>query len=94
MKNKLILLTESLTSAGFKISGMIVESTELVRIKFEDLNNVELVVNGSAAIIENDDCDKEKLEQLKQLVSQQEYSLQKEFTPEAQDIFDNLLNAS
>ncbi|MBD3191567.1 MAG: hypothetical protein GF308_13040 [Candidatus Heimdallarchaeota archaeon] len=93
MKNKLITLTETLTAAGFKISGMEVETNDCVRIKFEDLNNLELIVNGDAAKIEEGSCEKEKIDKLKEII-QRNYTIKKELEPQQQDIFAELLNCS
>ncbi len=92
MKEKIITLTENLTNAGFEIVGIDVEASDIVRIRFTDLNGLELLVNDSFAMIKDGDCSKEKLKQLKKLVEKQ-YTLKDELESIDNDMFHKLLNA-
>ena len=93
MKEKLITLTEKLHSAGFDISAIEVEASDMVRIKFADLNGLELILNESYAKIEDGECSNEKLQELKKLVGAH-YTLKDEIVSKDKDMFNQLLNAS
>lgn len=92
MKEKIITLTEILMNAGFEIVGIDVEASDIVRIRFTDLNGLELLVNDSFAMIKDGDCSKEKLQQFKKLVEKQ-YTLKDELESIDNDMFNKLLNA-
>ena len=92
MKEKIITLTEKLTHAGFEIVGIEIEASDIVRIKFTDLNGLELLVNDSYAMIKEGDCSKEKLLKFKKLVEKQ-YTIQDELESIDNDMFNKLLNA-
>jgi hypothetical protein len=92
MKEKIITLTEKLTNAGFEIVGIEIEASDIVRIKFTDLNGLELLVNDSYAMIKEGDCSKEKLLKFKKLVEKQ-YTIQDELESIDNDMFNKLLNA-
>ena len=93
MKENLIKLTEYLASEGFEISGMEVETTELVRIKFNDSEGLELVVNDSYAMIIEGKCTGERLSKLRKLVKKL-YTIKDGLESFEQDMFNQLLNAS
>ena len=92
MKEKLITLTEKLTNAGFEIVGIDVEASDIVRIRFTDLNGLELLVNDSYAMIKEGECSEEKLLKLKKLVEKQ-YTIKDELESIDNDMFNKLLNA-
>ncbi len=88
-----MILTEKLYSAGFNISGIEVEASDLVRIKFSDLKGLELVLNESYAKIEDGECSGEKLKEFKKLV-ESHYTLKDEIVSKDNDMFNQLLNAN
>ncbi len=92
MKEKLITLTEKLTKAGFEILGIDVEASDIVRIRFTDLNGLELLVNDSYAMIKEGECSKEKLQRLKVIIEKQ-YTIKDELESIDNDMFNKLLNA-
>ena len=92
MKEKLIILTEKLTNAGFEIVGIEVEASDIVRIKFTDLNGLELLVNDSYAVIKEGECSDSKVQKLKKLVEKQ-YIIKDELESIDNDMFNKLLNA-
>ncbi|NHJ05189.1 MAG: hypothetical protein EAX90_10215 [Candidatus Heimdallarchaeota archaeon] len=93
MKENLLKLTENLATAGFEISGMEVEATDLVRIKFHGTDGLELIVNESYAKIIEGNCTSDKLSKIRKLVKQL-YKLREESESMEQDMFKKLLNAS
>jgi hypothetical protein len=93
MKEKLLSLTQKLMNAGYQIEGIDVESRDMVRIKFKDIKGLELLVNGSLAMIEAGECQKGKLKQLKEILKA-DYKLVDDLEAFEEDIFTNLLNAS
>lgn len=93
VKENLIKLTSKLASEGFTISGMEVESIDLVKITFEDFEGLELIVNNSYAQIVEGKCNKEKLKKLQKLVSKI-YTIKDDLQARANDMFSQLLNAS
>jgi hypothetical protein len=92
MKNKIITLTENLSQEGFKIKGIEVENNGIVRIKFLETDNLEVLVNNSSAKIKNGNCSKNTLTKLEKIVKKH-YKIEKEIEPKS-DIFSKLLNAS
>ena len=90
MKDNLIKLTQELSKAGYAIVGLEVESTDLVRIKFQGLDGFELVVNKSHAKIIEGDCSPKVIKLITKIV-QSRYKINDNLEP---DIFSNLLNAS
>lgn len=93
MKEKLLSLTQKLTEAGFQIEGIEVESREMVRIKFQKVNGLELIVNGSLAKIEAGDCTKLQLAKLKEIIKK-DYTIKDSLESLEDDMFSKLLNAS
>lgn len=92
MKEKIITLTEKLTNAGFEIVGIDVEASDIVRIRFTDLNGLELLVNDSYAMIKEGDCSKVKLQQFRKIIEKQ-YTIKDELESIDNDMFNKLLNA-
>ena len=93
MKEKLISLTQKLTSAGFTIAEIDVENRDIVRIKFADLNGLEILVNENFAKIEQNECPKDRIKQLEQII-QQLYKLSDEIISSDDDMFQKLLHAN
>jgi hypothetical protein len=93
MKEKLLSLTQKLMEAGFQIEGIEVESREMVRIKFQKVNGLELIVNGSFVKIEAGDCTKIQLAKLKKILKK-DYSIKDKLDAFEEDMFSKLLNAS
>lgn len=93
MKEKLLILTKKLYSAGFDISAIEVEASDMVRIKFIGFNGLEIILNESYAKIEDGDCSNEKLRELKELI-ETHYTLKDEISSKDGDIFNQLLNAN
>lgn len=90
MKENLIKLTQELSKAGYAIIGLEVESTELVRIKFQGLDGLELIVDEHYAKIIEGDCAPKVIKMITKIV-QSRYKIKDNLEP---DIFSNLLNAS
>lgn len=90
MKENLIKLTQELLNAGYAITGMEVETADLVRIKFQGLNGFELVVDEHHAKIIEGDCPPKVIKMITKIV-QSRYKIKDNLEP---DIFSNLLNAS
>lgn len=92
MKENLLKLTTNLATEGFVISGMEVEAIDLVRIKFENTNGLELIVNESYAKIIQGECEVKTLTKLRKLVSK--FYKIKDDLESSDDMFNKLLNAS
>ena len=93
MKDKLIDLTVKLTNAGFKISGLEVEASDLVRIRFQDLKGLELLVNSSFAKIDEGECTKDQIINLEKIV-EKFYVIKNELISSDDDMFNKLLKGS
>ncbi len=93
MKEKLLSLTQKLTEAGFLIEGIEVESRDMVRIKFQKVDGLELIVNGSSAKIEAGKCTKIQLAKLKEILKK-DYTIKDKLESLEEDMFSKLLNAS
>ncbi|MFW9922843.1 MAG: hypothetical protein ACFFDW_06085 [Candidatus Thorarchaeota archaeon] len=93
MKENLLKLTTNLATEGFIISGMEVEAIDLVRIKFENSNGLELVVNENYAKIIQGECEVKKITKLRKLVGKF-YKIKEELESSENDMFNKLLNAS
>jgi len=90
MKENLIKLTQELSEAGYAITGMEVETADLVRIKFQGLNGFELIVNENSAAIIEGDCPSNVIKTITKIV-QTRYKVKENLEA---DMFSNLLNAS
>ena len=90
MKENLIKLTQDLAEAGYAIIGMEVEATDLVRIKFQGLDGLELVINEHFASIIEGNCS-EKVVKIITKIVQNRYKIKDSLEA---DMFSNLLNAS
>ena len=93
MKNKLIILTENLAAEGFNISEMEMEQSDLIRIKFDNCDGLEIIVNNDFAKIEQGKCSKDRFQKLSDIVKLL-YTLRDEIESIDNDIFNKLLNAS
>ena len=90
MKENLIKLTQDLSNAGYVIIGLEVESTELVRFKFQVLDGLELIVDEKFSKIVEGKCPPKIIKMITKIV-QSRYKIKDNLEP---DIFKNLLNAS
>ncbi len=90
MKENLIKLTQDLSNAGYVIIGLEVESTELVRFKFQGLDGFELIVAEKSAKIIDGKCPPKVIKMITKIVRSR-YKIKENLEP---DIFRNLLNAS
>lgn len=93
MKEKLLALTQKLTNAGFNIEGMEVEAKDIVRIKFADLKGLQLIVNNTAAKIEEENCPEKTLNKIKKIL-QGDFELKETLASAEEDMFQSLLDAT
>ncbi|MHA1630098.1 MAG: hypothetical protein ACTSXO_10440 [Candidatus Heimdallarchaeota archaeon] len=93
MKEKLLTLTQKLTNAGFTIQGMEVEAKDIVRIKFVDLKGLQLVVNSTAAKIEEGNCPEKVLTKIKEILGT-DFEIKETLESSEEDMFQSLLDAA
>jgi hypothetical protein len=94
MKEKLLALTQLLVSKGFTVSGFEVEAQDIVKITFDELNGLELLVNKEYAQIDQGDCDNKLVQKLKKIIETEFVIKEQLVDTQEKDIFTDLLNAA